>query len=308
MSRYLFQRLLATAFSLFAATLIAFLASRLAPGDPIQLMLGDKAVSPELVRQLQQQYGLDQPVLTQYAYFVRNALVGDFGTSYYYIAKPVLQVIAPGIVVSLKWESVALLLAVAGALVMGTLSALKHNSWLDHLIMLFALSGISLPSFALATFLIVIFSLQLGLLPVAGLDTPVHYILPCLTMAAQPCALLARLLRASMLEVINQDYIRTARAKGLKETWIVIRHGLKNALLPSVTVLGIMVGRIMAGSFLVETVFSIPGLGRIGVQAVVQRDYPVILGITVLLSVAFLFVTLVVDMLYGFLDPRIRYT
>jgi ABC-type dipeptide/oligopeptide/nickel transport system permease component len=308
MSRYLFQRIVATVFSLFAATLIAFLASRLAPGDPIRLMLGDHAVSAEVVQQLREEYGLDQPVLIQYGYFVRNALVGDFGTSYYYTGKPVLEVIAPGILVSLRWESIALLLSVLGALVLGILSALKQNTWLDHLTMLFALSGISLPSFALATFLIIIFSLQLNLLPVAGLDTPANYILPCITMAAQPMALLARLLRASMLEVINQEYMRTARAKGLKEIWIILRHGLKNALLPSFTVLGIMVGRIMAGSFLVETVFSIPGLGRIGVQAVVQRDYPVILGITVLLSFAFLFVTLLVDMLYGFLDPRIHYT
>jgi ABC-type dipeptide/oligopeptide/nickel transport system permease component len=308
MSRYLFQRIIATVFSLFAATLIAFLASRLAPGDPIRLMLGDRSVSNEVVRQLQEQYGLNQPVLVQYAYFVRNALVGDFGTSYYYTGKPALEVIAPGILVSLQWEIVALALAVAGALILGTFSALKHNSWLDNLIMLFALSGISVPSFALATFLIVIFSLQFGILPVAGLTTPAHYVLPCLTMAAQPAALLARLLRSSMLEVINQEYMITARAKGLKEFWIIVRHGLKNALLPSITVLGIMVGRIMAGSFLIETVFSIPGLGRIGVQAVVQRDYPVILGITILLSAAFLLVTLAVDFIYGWLDPRIRYT
>jgi ABC-type dipeptide/oligopeptide/nickel transport system permease component len=308
MSRYLFQRILATGFSLVAATLIAFLASRLAPGDPIRLMVGDRNMSAEVVRRLQQQYGFDQPVLVQYLYFARNALTGDFGTSYYYLGKPVLQVIAPGILVSLQWETVALVLAVAGALVLGTVSAIRHNSWLDHLIMLFALSGISMPSFALATFLIVIFSVQLGLLPVAGLTSPAHFVLPCLAMAAQPCALLARLLRASMLEVIHQEYMITARAKGLKEFWVIVRHGLRNALLPSVTVFGIMVGRIMAGSFLIETIFSIPGLGRIGVQAVVQRDYPVILAITVLLSVAFPLVTLVVDLLYGLLDPRIRCT
>jgi ABC-type dipeptide/oligopeptide/nickel transport system permease component len=174
--------------------------------------------------------------------------------------------------------------------------------------MFVALSGISLPSFALATFLIVIFSLYFNLLPVAGLTTPAHYILPCLTMAAQPSALLARLLRASMLEVINQEYVTTARAKGLRESAVIVRHALKNALLPTLTVLGIMVGRILAGAFLIETVFSIPGVGRIGVQAVVHRDYPVILGVTILLSVAFLFVTFIVDLLYGFLDPRIRYT
>ncbi|MBI5302651.1 MAG: ABC transporter permease [Chloroflexi bacterium] len=308
MSRFLVQRIFATIFSLFAATLIAFLASRLAPGDPIRMMVGDQNIAPQVIRQLQAQYGLDQPIPVQYFYFLRNALVGDFGTSYYYIGKPVMEVIAPGVLVSLQWESIALLLAVASALVLGTLSAIKHNTWLDNAIMFVALSGISLPSFALATFLIVIFSLYFNLLPVAGLTSPAHYVLPCLTMAAQPSALLARMLRASMLEVINQEYVVTARAKGLRESAVIVRHALKNALLPTLTVLGIMVGRILAGAFLIETVFSIPGIGRIGVQAVVHRDYPVILGVTILLSVAFLFVTFIVDLLYGFLDPRIRYT
>ncbi|MCI0475116.1 MAG: ABC transporter permease [Anaerolineales bacterium] len=308
MSRYLFQRLVATLFSLFAATLIAFVASRFAPGDPIRLMVGDQNVSPQVVRQLQIQYGFDQPLPLQYFYFLRNALVGDFGTSYYYIGKPVMEVIAPGVLVSLQWESIALLIAVTSALALGTISAIKHNTWIDNAIMFFALSGISLPSFALATFFIVIFSLQLNLLPVAGLTTPAHFVLPCVTMAAQPAALLARLLRASMLEVINQEYVTTARAKGLRESVVIVRHALKNALLPTLTVLGIMVGRILAGAFLIETVFSIPGIGRIGVQAVVHRDYPVILGITVMLSVVFLFVTYIVDFLYGLLDPRIRYT
>jgi ABC-type dipeptide/oligopeptide/nickel transport system permease component len=308
MSRYLLRRLAATIISLFTAALIAFVASRLTPGDPIRLMIGDQSVSPEVVHHLQRQYGLDQPLAVQCLYFVRNALKGDFGTSYYYVGKPVLQVIAPGLLVTLKWQSLALVLAVVAALTMGIASAIRHNSWLDHGIMFFALAGISLPSFALATILIVIFAVRLGLLPVAGLTSPAHYILPSLTMAAQPCALLARLLRASMLEVIHQDYMKTARAKGLREAVVVVRHGLKNALLPTFTVLGIMVGRILAGAFLIETVFSIPGIGRIGVQAVVHRDYPIILAITVLLSMAFLFVTLVVDALYGLLDPRIRYT
>jgi len=308
MSRYLFQRLVATFISLIGATAIAFFASRLAPGDPIRMMIGDQNVSNDVVLQLQRQYGLDQPILLQYFYFLKNAATGDLGTSYYYIGKPVTQVIAPGILISLRWESISLGLSVIGALLLGTVAAVRQNSWLDYLTMFVALAGISLPSFALATFLIVIFSLQLGLLPVAGLDTPAHYILPCVVMAAQPMALLARLVRASMLEVINMEYMTTARAKGLSELAVIMRHGLKNALLPAVTVLGIMIGRIMAGSFLVETIFSIPGLGRIGVQAVVQRDYPVILGITVLLSVAFLAVTFVVDTLYGLLDPRIRVT
>lgn len=308
MSRYLFQRLVATLISLLGATAIAFFASRLAPGDPIRMMTGDQNVPAEVVLQLQRHYGLDQPVLTQYLYYMKNALMGDFGTSYYYIGKPVTQVIAPGIMISVQWQVVSLVLSVVGALLLGIVAAIKQNSWLDYLTMFIALAGISLPSFALATFLIVIFSLQLNWLPVAGIETPSHFVLPCLVMAAQPMALLARLVRASMLEVMYMEYMTTARAKGLSEYIVILRHGLKNALLPSVTVLGIMVGRIMAGAFLVETIFSIPGLGRIGVQAVIQRDYPVILGITVLLSVAFLAVTFVVDALYGLLDPRIRFT
>jgi oligopeptide transport system permease protein len=308
MSRYLFQRLVATLISLVGATAIAFFASRLAPGDPIRMMTGDQNVPVEVVQQLQRRYGLDQPILTQYVLFMKNALVGDFGTSYYYIGKPVTEVIAPGIMISLQWQVVSLAIAVFGALALGIVAAIKQNTWLDYLTMFIALAGISLPSFALATFLIVLFSLQLGWLPVAGIETPAHFILPCLVMAAQPMALLARLVRASMLEVMYMEYMTTARAKGLAEFTVILRHGLKNALLPSVTVLGIMVGRVMAGAFLVETIFSIPGLGRIGVQAVIQRDYPVILGITVLLSVAFLAVTFIVDALYGLLDPRIRVT
>jgi ABC-type dipeptide/oligopeptide/nickel transport system permease component len=308
MSRYLFQRLVATLISLVGATAIAFFASRLAPGDPIRMMTGDQNVPVEVVQQLQRRYGLDQPILTQYVLFMKSALVGDFGTSYYYIGKPVTEVIAPGIMISLQWQVVSLAIAVFGALALGIVAAIKQNTWLDYLTMFIALAGISLPSFALATFLIVLFSLQLGWLPVAGIETPAHFILPCLVMAAQPMALLARLVRASMLEVMYMEYMTTARAKGLAEFTVILRHGLKNALLPSVTVLGIMVGRVMAGAFLVETIFSIPGLGRIGVQAVIQRDYPVILGITVLLSVAFLAVTFIVDALYGLLDPRIRVT
>ncbi|MDI6773320.1 MAG: ABC transporter permease, partial [bacterium] len=308
MPRYLLRRLAATVISLLSAALIAFFASRLTPGDPIRLMVGDQNVSPAVIHQLQRQYGLDRPLAVQALYFLRNALAGDFGTSYYYIGKPVLQVVSPGVVVTLKWQTLALALAILAALIMGVASATKHNSWLDHGIMFFALAGISMPSFALGTILIAVFSVRLGWMPVAGLISPAHYLLPSLTMAAQPCALLARLLRASMLEVIHQDYMTTARAKGLREATVVIRHGLKNALLPTFTVMGIMVGRILAGAFLIETVFSIPGIGRIGVQAVVHRDYPVILAITVLLSMAFLLVTLVVDVLYGLLDPRIRYS
>ncbi len=306
MRRYITQRLILTVFSMLGATLVAFMAMQLAPGDPLELMAGERNLDPKVIEIWRHRYGLDKPLPIQYLIFLRNALQGDLGTSYFYIGKPVTEMLAEGILVSVKWETVGLLLAIGGALPVGIISALKQNTWIDNLSMLFALAGISLPSFALATFLIVGVSLKLGLLPVAGLSTPKHYILPALTMAAGPMALLARMIRASMLEVIRQDYVVTARAKGLSEYFVIIRHALRNALLPALTIMGVIVGRIFSGTFLIETIFNIPGLGRIGVTAVLQRDYPVILGATLLLSAAFLLATMVTDILYGFLDPRIR--
>jgi ABC-type dipeptide/oligopeptide/nickel transport system permease component len=306
MRKYIFQRLVFTIFSIMGATLMAFTIMRLSPGDPLKLMAGDRHLDPHIIELWRHRYGLDQPLPIQYFVFLKNALQGDLGTSYFYIGKPVTEILAAGIPVSLKWESLGLLVAVVIAIPIGIISALKQNSWIDHLFMLVALMGVSLPSFALATFLILGFSLKLGWLPVAGLDSPSHYVLPAVTLAAGPMALLARMVRASMLEVLHQDCIVVARAKGLMEYTVILRHALRNAMLPSLTAVGIMIGRIFAGTFLIETIFNIPGLGRIGVTAVLQRDYPVILGTTVLLSVTFLLATFITDILYGLLDPRIR--
>jgi ABC-type dipeptide/oligopeptide/nickel transport system permease component len=306
MRNYIAQRFLFTIVSMIGATLIAFMAMQLAPGDPIEMMAGERNIDPKVIEIWRQRYGLDKPLPVQYLVFLRNALQGDLGTSYFYIGKPVTEILAEGIPVSIKWETVGLLMAITVAIPIGIISALKQNSWIDNFFMFIALAGISLPSFALATFLIVGISLELGWLPVAGLSTPKHYILPALTMAAGPLALLARMIRASMLEVIRQDYITTARSKGLREHIIIVRHALRNAMLPALTIVGIIIGRVFSGTFLIETIFNIPGLGRIGVTAVLQRDYPVILGATVLLSAAFLLATLLTDILYGLLDPRIR--
>ncbi len=307
MSRYILQRLLFMVFSIFGATFLAFSASRLAPGDPLRLMLGEQNLSPEVVAAWEARYGLDKPIPVQYLYYVRNALQGDLGTSYHYVGTPVTEIIGPAIWVTFRWESVTLLLAVLLAVTLGTISAIKQNTWIDTATMSFALLGISLPDFALATFLIVGLALRLDWLPVAGYETPVHYILPAITMATRPTALLTRLVRASMLDVIHQDYMTVARAKGLSERAVIIRHGLRNALLPILTVVGILIGRILSGSFIVETIFNIPGIGRVGVTAVLQRDYPIILGATLTLAAAFLVTTFFVDLLYGVLDPRIRF-
>lgn len=191
-------------------------------------------------------------------------------------------------------------------MIIGTVSAVRRNTWLDPFAMTFVVVGISLPEFVLATFLVAVFALGLHLLPVAGLDTPIHYILPSVTMAAYPCAVLSRMLRASLLEVLGQQYIVAAHAKGLSEFAVIMHHGMRNAFLPVLTALGIQVGRILGGAFVIETIFNIPGLGRVGMTAILQRDYPVILGTTILLTTAFLLTSLVVDVLYGVLDPRIR--
>jgi ABC-type dipeptide/oligopeptide/nickel transport system permease component len=306
-TRYFLRRLLFMAFSLIGATFLAFAASRLAPGDPLRLMLGEQNVAPEVIEAWEIRYGLDQPIPVQYLYYVRNALQGDLGTSYHYIGTPVTEIIGPAILVTLKWETVALIFAIAIAIFLGTIAAIKQNTWIDTAAMTLALIGISLPDFALATFLIVGISLGLGWLPVAGADTPAHFILPAITLAVRPCALLSRMVRAAMLDVINQDYMTTARAKGLSERVVIMRHGLRNAMLPVLTVVGILIGRILSGSFIVETIFNIPGIGRVGVTAVLQRDYPIILGATLTLATAFLVTTLLVDLLYGVFDPRIRY-
>lgn len=307
MTRFFLQRLLFMAFSLFGATFLAFSASRLAPGDPLRLMLGEQNVAPEVIEAWEVRYGLDQPIPAQYFYYVRNALEGDLGTSYHYVGVPVTELIGPAILVTLKWETVALIAAIAIAVVLGTVAALRQNTWVDTAAMTVALVGISLPDFVLATFLIVGISLGLGWLPVAGAETPAHFVLPAITLAVRPCALLSRMVRAAMLDVINQDYMTTARAKGLRERVVIMRHGLRNALLPVLTVVGILIGRILSGSFIVETIFNIPGIGRVGVTAVLQRDYPVVLGATLTLAAAFLLTTFFVDLLYGVFDPRIRY-
>lgn len=308
MTNYIVRRLFFIVLSLFAAGFLAFVATRLTPGDPIRLMAGDRDISPEVIALWKQRYGLDKPIPVQFYYYVRNALRGDFGTSYQFIGTPVVDLVLPATVITIKWESVALLLAIVVALLLGVVAAARHNSAIDNGAMFGALVGISLPDFVLATILMIVFSLNLGWLPVAGYDSAAHFVLPIVTLAVRPCAVLSRMVRASMLDVINADYVRTARAKGLSERILLGKHALSNAMLPVLTVIGVQIGRILSGSFIVETIFNIPGIGRVGVTAVIQRDYPVVLAATLVLAAAFLLVTFVVDLLYAVIDPRIRYS
>jgi peptide/nickel transport system permease protein len=307
MTGYILRRTLFIVGTLFAVAFLAFTATRLTPGDPIRLMTGDRNVPPEVIEAWRERYGLDRPIPIQFLFYARNVLRGDLGMSYQYLGTPVVDLVGPATRVTLQWEVVALILAIVVAVFLGVTAAARHNSAIDNGAMFFALIGISLPDFVLATLLVIVFSLQFEWLPVAGIGTPAHYVLPVITLAVRPCALLSRMVRASMLDVIREDYVRTARAKGVSERRVLHRHALGNALLPVLTVIGVLVGRILSGAFIVETIFNIPGIGRVGVTAVLQRDYPVVLAATLILAAAFIVVTLVIDVLYAVIDPRIRY-
>ena len=302
---YLAQRAALAAGSLFVATFGAFVALRIAPGNALTLLAAGRELDPALEAAWRVRYGFDQPVVIQYLIYVRNLIEGDFGLSYYYSGRPVIELLAPALLTTVRWQIPALLMAIVGALALSVATTGREKRWLDSTVTLLLLIGISLPEFVIAIFLVSLFSLRLGLLPVAGDSTPAHFILPALTMAVYSCAVMAQILRGELEEVMQQDYVRTARAKGQSIFRAVRVHALPNAALPFLAVVAIQVGRCIGGAFLIETIYNIPGVGRLAVQAVMQRDYPVVLAVTTLMTVAFVIVNLVVDLLAGVFDPRI---
>jgi oligopeptide transport system permease protein len=274
---------------------------QLTPGGPWDR---EKPVPREVREALDRKYGLDKPVWQQYVdYLVGVVTRFDFGPSYTSRSRTVNDIIGDFFPVSLSLG----LMAMAVGTLLGVLSALRHNSWIDHLAMVFAIGGVSVPAFVVGPLLVIVFALGLGWVPTQGWGRPEQAILPVLTLALLPAALLARYTRAAMLEVTRMDYIRTARAKGLSERAIVVRHALRNALIPVTTVAGVLLATVITGSFYVELIFNIPGLGRYFVTAVTNRDYPVLMGVTLLFASTIAIVNLLVDLLYGYLDPRIRY-
>jgi len=291
---------------LFVVVLLAFVANLLTPGDPVLMMLGARAGDAELMRSLRHQYGLDQPLWRQFAGYLWGVCRGDFGFSYRLVGVPVLEVIKDGLRISPVLALAALALAVPIGVSLGTFAALRRNTWPDTGVMVALIAGISVPNFAMAAFLVYLFSIQLGLLPVAGWGTLRQAVLPVLLLALHPSAYLARLSRTYMLEVLRQDYVRTARAKGLPERLVVYRHALRNTLVPLLTTIGIIFGGLLSGTFVVETIFNLPGLGSLAIQAIFARDYPVTLAIVVLFTAFYAGINLVVDLLYRLIDPRIR--
>lgn len=304
MKRFVIGRLLQAIPVILAVITVTFFLMRVAPGGPFD---GEKAVIPEVKAALEAQYRLDQPLLWQYLAYLRDLARGDFGPSFKYPGRSVNELIGAGLPVTAELGVYALLLATLIGALAGVIAALKPNTAQDYLPMGLAMIGICVPSLLLGPLLVLVFGIQLEWLPVSGWgDIPGDKILPSITLGAAYAAYIARLARAGMLEVLSQDYIRTARAKGLPEWQVVVKHGLRGGLLPVLAFLGPAFAGLLAGSFVVETVFQIPGLGRFYVQAAFNRDYTMILGTSVFLSVLIVLFNLLSDLLAAALNPRLR--
>ncbi|MCS7219689.1 MAG: ABC transporter permease [Anaerolineae bacterium] len=314
MTRYIARRVLSLIPVLIGVTLLVFLVMQLAPGDPAQIMLGPKATETA-VAQLRHELGLDQPLHVQYGRWLIHILQGNWGRSIQ-LKREVLPFLLDRFRNSAYLMAFAILLACSVGIPAGILSAVKQYSLGDRVVMVLVLIGFSTPIFWLGIILQILFGLRLGILPVSGLQSPgrtdlgdliVHLILPSLTLATGATAIIARMTRSSMLEVIRQDYIRTARSKGLSERLIISRHALKNALIPVVTVVGMQVGYLLGGDVLVEMVFSYPGIGLAMVNGILARDFPLVQGAILLVATSYVLVNLAVDIAYAYLDPRIHY-
>lgn len=305
MIHYLFRRLLGLLPTLLIVAVLVFSFVHLLPGDPARLAAGPEA-GPETVELVRQDLGLDLPLHQQFLRFFSHALQGDFGTSIR-SKLPVSTEIAERFAPTLWLTVAAMVWSVLLGGVLGMVSAVWRNRWPDRLGMTLAVSGISFPSFALGMLLMQLFSVQLGWLPTVGADSWRHYILPSLTLGAGVAAVMARFTRSSFIDILKEDYVRTARAKGLSETVVVVKHGLRNALIPVVTMMGLQFGFLLGGSIVVEVVFNWPGMGRLLVDAVDMRDYPVIQALVLLFSLEFILINLVVDLLYALINPTIRF-
>jgi oligopeptide transport system permease protein len=289
--------------SLFIIITATFILMKAVPGDPFNQ---EKDIPPEIYKSMMAHYGLDKPVHIQYFNYLKAVATWELGPSFKYKTQTVNDIINSGFPVSLVLGLEALLLALGLGVLLGVIAALRHNKWQDYSAMVMAVIGISVPSFILASFFQYIFAMKLGWFPVARWGTFAHTILPVLSLAALPIAFIARLTRSNMLEVLQQDYIKTAKAKGLKGSIVTIRHAIRNALLPVVTYLGPLTAGILTGSFVVEKIFGIPGLGFHFVTSIGNRDYTVIMGVTVFYSMILLLMVLLVDIAYGLIDPRIK--
>ena len=305
MLMYIFRRILQLVPVMLIISVVVFLMMHMIPGDPVKNMLGMEA-SKEAIEAERERLGLNDPLPTQYWRFISGVARGDLGTSIY-SKKPIMEEMMNKYPYTVKLAIGGTIFATIIGVVCGIVSAVKRNTATDSILMVFSLIAVSTPSFFLALLMLLVFSLHFGWFPSIGLKTPLHYVLPIITLGMQSVGLIARTTRSAMLEVLGEDYIRTSRSRGIPEKVVVYYHALKNAMIPVLTVVGLRFGGLLAGSTLVETVFAVPGIGRYMVDGVLKRDFPVVQGTVLILAFTFVIVNMIVDLLYAAVDPRIKY-
>lgn len=302
--RYIGQRILYAIPALWLIVTMVFMLAHLVPGDPVAQMLGEGARVEDL-QQLRHALGLDLPLMTQYGRYMAGVLHGNLGESFRF-QQPVLKVVTEHYPATLELSIIALLICAAIAIPAGVLAAHRRGERTDHVVGVLTLFGLSIPNFALGPILILVFSVILGWLPVSGRGGISHLILPAFTLGAALAAILTRMVRTSVIEELSADYVRTARAKGLSESAVLFRHAFRNALIPILTILGLQFGTLLAGTIVTESIFSWPGIGRLAVQAIGARDYPLLQGCILLIAVSYVVVNLLTDFIYAVVDPRVR--
>lgn len=305
MLSYTGKRSLQTIFVLLGISLITFVLLQVVPGDPVALML-EKRADPETIAKVRKELGLDLPYYVQYLNFIKGAIHLDFGTSYF-TKEVVTDALFRCFKVTVKLACMSFIFASVIGIPCGIFAAVKRGKGIDTVVMVLSIVGVSAPAFWVAIILQILFGLKLNVLPISGFDTPASYILPSLALGARYAGNIARITRTSMLEVLGQDYIRTAKAKGAMRWAVILKHALKNAMIPIVTLVGTDFGYMLTGSMLIEKVFSIPGIGKLAVDAMSNRDLPLLEGTVMYIAFVFVVVNLIVDVSYAFLDPRIRY-
>ncbi|KXZ40374.1 oligopeptide transport system permease protein [Alkalithermobacter thermoalcaliphilus JW-YL-7 = DSM 7308] len=303
MLKYILNRFVSMFITIFLVITITFVLMHAIPGGPFT---GEKKLPPATEQALREKYKLDDPLIKQYTDYLLSVAKGDLGPSFKLKGQSVNDIISRSFPASAQLGGVAIILILAIGIPIGVIAALKQGTWIDSAVMLFAVLGVTIPSFVVATVMIYVFSVRLNILPSARWGTIQHMIMPTIALSAYSLAFIARLTRSTMLEVISQDYIRTARAKGLSEGVVIFKHALKNALIPIITYVGPLVATLLTGSFVIEKIFAIPGLGRFFVESITNRDYTVIMGVTIFYAVFLVGMMFIVDILYGLVDPRIK--
>ncbi len=304
MGVYIVKRVISGVVTLFLVSTMTFFLMFLVPGGPF---LSEKALTPQTLQSLESKYGLDKPVFIQYLNYMKRLAQGDLGTSLKQRGREVNDIIITGFPVSARLGVIAVVIALFLGITMGSVAAVKRGKIVDNIIMVIATFGIAVPGFVVATIMLFLFGVRLKILPTIGLTTPFHYIMPAIALSFYPTAYISRLMRSSMLDVLGQDYMRTARAKGLSWFVSLFKHALRNAILPVVTYLGPLMAYILTGSFVVERIFNIPGLGSKFISSITDRDYPLIMGTTIFLAFLIITMNVVVDIVYKIVDPRIKF-